>query len=226
MLHVSAVSSDSDILLTLPSVNLYGIAFSQSPSHGTPRVALTSFISSSATNKIHIIQANASASSKDDFRLLTTASHAFPPTKIGFEPVNPLTTTASHRGKGSGDAGSAGNSELLATTGDLLRIWELQEDWNAVPQTRRIGQQQNPWEDTGGIDENQPAWQMKERSKLSNVSPATLAQLDLTPRSPNHRLANSHHLLRSPGTRSHHHHSSHHPSTLHAPSGIFPPRPL
>lgn len=140
-------------------------------------MALTSFISSSATNKIHIIQANASASSKDDFRLLTTASHAFPPTKIGFEPVNPLTTTASHRGKGSsGDSGSAGNSELLATTGDLLRIWELQEDWNAVPQSRRVGEQQNPWRgDTGSgsrdSDDNQPAWRMKERSKLSNVSP-------------------------------------------------------
>ncbi|KAI5451428.1 hypothetical protein NCC49_001734 [Naganishia albida] len=151
--------------------NLYGIAFSHSASHATARVALTSFISSSATNKIHIIQANASASSKDDFRLLTTASHAFPPTKIGFEPVNPLTATTSHRGKGSsGDAGSAGNSELLATTGDLLRIWELQEDWHAGPSSRRIGDQQNPWRDESvrNHDENEPAWRMKERSKLSN----------------------------------------------------------
>jgi hypothetical protein len=150
---------------------------------------LTSFISSSASNKISIIQANSAAStSKEDFRVLTTASHPYPPTKIGFEPVNPLTATSSHRGKGSsGDTGGAGNSELLATTGDLLRIWELQEDWNASPSSRRVGEngqydsghhgkEKNPWRDDaerpsfGDEDANQPGWRLKERSKLSNVS--------------------------------------------------------
>lgn len=165
-----------------PTVNLYGVAFSHSTSHSTPRVALTSFISSSATNKIQIIQANATPTAKDDFRVLTSAFHAYPPTKIGFEPVNPITATPTHRGRGSSGESENSGSELLATTGDLLRIWELQEDWHAAPSSRRIGEgnhqhakEQNPWRDDTGrlsmdsIDENQPAWRLKERSKLSNV---------------------------------------------------------
>ncbi|KAJ9119832.1 hypothetical protein QFC24_005545 [Naganishia onofrii] len=179
--------------------NLYGIAFSHAPTHANPRVALTSFISSSASNKISIIQANSAAStSKEDFRVLTTASHPYPPTKIGFEPVNPLTATSSHRGKGSsGDTGGAGNSELLATTGDLLRIWELQEDWNASPSSRRVGEngqydsghhgkEKNPWRDDaerpsfGDEDANQPGWRLKERSKLSNSKSAATKLPPLT----------------------------------------------
>ncbi|GHJ87837.1 hypothetical protein NliqN6_4239 [Naganishia liquefaciens] len=180
-------SSLPDTLYYDAPFNLYGVAFSHSSRHTTPRVALTSFISSSATNRIQIIQANASASAKDDFRVLTSAPHAYPPTKIEFEPVNPITTTPTHRGKGSSGKSSNGESELLATTGDLLRIWELQEDWHAGPSSRRIGEgihqhakEQNPWRDDTGrhsmdsIDENQPAWQLKERSKLSNSkSPAS-----------------------------------------------------
>ena len=164
------------------TVNLYGVAFSHSTIHSTPRVALTSFISSSATNKIQIIQANPSPSAKDDFRVLTSTSHAYPPTKIGFEPVNPITATPTHRGRGSSGESGNGGSELLATTGDLLRIWELQEDWHAGPSSRRIGEgnhqhakEENPWRDGTGrlsmdsVDENQPARRLKERSKLSNV---------------------------------------------------------
>lgn len=80
---------------------------------------------------------------------------------------------------------------MLATTGDLLRIWELQEDWNASSSSGRVGEngqydpghrgkERNPWRDDAGRasfsddDVNQPGWRLRERSKLSNVSASAL----------------------------------------------------
>lgn len=142
---------------------LYGVAFSHSPSHPT-RIALTSFLSSSS-NKIQIIESPSSTTSSSsstsyspfgaapagaqDFRVLATTSHAYPATKVAFSPA----PTTLHK-----------NGELLATTGDVLRIWSLEED---------DGEGEYGMGDTGGWRGGELGWRLGERNKLTNSKSPT-----------------------------------------------------
>ncbi len=143
------------------SVPLYGVAFSHSPSHPT-RIALTSF-SSSSTNKIQIIEAPTSTASTpysplpsspaggQDFQVLATSSHTFPPTKVAFSP-SPITLQR--------------DGELLATTGDVLRIWRLDEDEDDEDDK---GVEEYGMGVGGGWRGGERGWRLRERNKLSNV---------------------------------------------------------
>jgi hypothetical protein len=52
------------------------------------------------------------------------------------------------------------NGELLATTGDVLRIWSLEED---------DGEGEYGMGDTGGWRGGELGWRLGERNKLTNV---------------------------------------------------------
>lgn len=90
-----------------------------------------------------------------DFQQLTTTNLQFPATKVGWEPAESL---ARHSDQG-------GRGELLATTGDVLRIWELK--WDSAQDSGRIGYGRNGYNDTG------EGWKLHQRSLLSNVRAAS-----------------------------------------------------
>lgn len=70
------------------------------------RLAFTSFVEK-ADNKISIVQLDKEAGK---FKLIASADHFYPPTKIMWMPY-----------KGTDKA------DLFATTGDVLRIWEMKD---------------------------------------------------------------------------------------------------
>ncbi|ORY33037.1 WD40-repeat-containing domain protein [Naematelia encephala] len=108
---------------------LYGVAFSHSIQH-PHRTALASQITGSS-NRLSIVDLADSFTpypSGTDFLQLATAGLPFPATKIGWEPAQSL-----QAGVGE-DQG--GRGELLATTGDVLRIWEMQRDWQGEQRGR------------------------------------------------------------------------------------------
>lgn len=144
---------------------LYGIAFSQNPQH-PQRIALTSYFTG-PTNKLFVVDANASNGSgytpTQDFHQLASGNLAFPATKVGWEPEQSL-AGARHEGNG-------GRGELLATTGDVLRIWELKM-WEG-PDSNRVGYGRNGYMDTGADN-----YTLTERSMLSNVSAQTWAEVN------------------------------------------------
>lgn len=138
--------------LAYATVPLYGLAFSNSPQHPN-RVALTSFLTG-PQNKLTIIEPHPSYQSgyapPNDFQQLATANLTYPPTKVGWEPAESLAR-----------ADQGGRGELLATTGDVLRIWEMKWDGTSKD-SGRIGYGRNGYNDEG--------WKLNQRSFLSNVS--------------------------------------------------------
>jgi len=100
---------------------LYGVAFSNSPQH-LHRIALSTILSG-PTNKLMIVEPSDAASQtfgSSDFQQIASSPLTFPATKIGWEPK------ASVAGSANQDVG--GRGELLASTGDVLRIWEVAQD--------------------------------------------------------------------------------------------------
>ena len=153
---------------------LYGISFSHS-THHPHRVALSTLVTG-ATNKLIIVEpSNPQQSSYDpstDFQQLTQSNLAFPATKVGWEPQQSLAGASHEEGGGRG--------ELLATTGDVLRIWELGKNWNG---------EERGWTNVGrnGWSHGVRDYVLSARSVLTNVSCAimdrelTYAEKQITP---------------------------------------------
>ncbi len=167
------------------------MSLSKAPTHPT-RTALTSFLNTSS-NKLQIVDVSSEAAqygeaesarnawaagggggggdgrSRDDaleasdFVVLASASHAFPPTKVDWEPVPGSTGGASSSHHGSAP------TELLATTGDVLRIWALEEDGEAQAQSQQGGHKGAEYVDARRREAGGMGWRLRERSKLSNV---------------------------------------------------------
>jgi WD repeat-containing protein 68 len=127
-------------------VPLYGVAFSNNPQH-PHRVALSSFLTG-PQNKLTIVEPNASYTASSDLQQLATAGLTYPATKVGWEPKESLSR-------------DGGRGELLATTGDVLRIWEMKWDGSSKD-AGRIGYGRNGYNDAEG-------WKLHQRSFLSNV---------------------------------------------------------
>lgn len=139
---------------------LYGIGFSNDARHAH-RIALTSF-NTGPSNKLTVVdlapqhqhqsghqQGYGGQQGQQDFTQLASANLAFPATKVAWEPSSSI---------GRHDGGA-----LLATTGDVLRIWELTSGENdPTPATSRIG-----YGSRNGYDSS---YKLSERSVLSNVS--------------------------------------------------------
>lgn len=135
---------------------LYGIGFSHAPHH-SHRIALTTLVTG-PTNKLLVVdptaEQNPSYGPTPDFQHLAQSNLAFPATKVGWEPQQSV-VGAAHE-----DAG--GRGELLATTGDVLRIWELGKDWDTEERGRSyVGR--NGW--SNGAE----GYSLSPRSVLTNV---------------------------------------------------------
>ncbi|WWC90993.1 uncharacterized protein L201_005932 [Kwoniella dendrophila CBS 6074] len=136
---------------------LYGVAFSNSSSHPF-RIALSS-ISSSSSNKLIVVDqpqdpyhrhhqhhhhhqpshhihhhsqtynnnayssSSGGSSNTSDFTQLASTSLNLPATKVDWEPKESLS--------GIGYEDSGGRGELIATSGDALRIFEVTKEWNS-----------------------------------------------------------------------------------------------
>ncbi|GMK55624.1 hypothetical protein CspeluHIS016_0206800 [Cutaneotrichosporon spelunceum] len=124
---------------------LYGVAFSNNPQH-PHRVALSSFLTG-PQNKITVVEPNSSYTPPSDFQHLATAGLTYPATKVGWEPKESLSR-------------DGGRGELLATTGDVLRIWEMKWDGKSKD-PGRIGYGRNGYNEADG-------WKLHQRSFLSN----------------------------------------------------------
>ena len=90
-----------------------------------------------------------------DFHQIASVNLSFPATKVGWEPAQSVLATGDGNGK----------AELLATTGDVLRIWDLSKDWDAEGRAR------------GGFVGRNNGWTeeyiLNARSVLTNVSSLT-----------------------------------------------------
>lgn len=96
------------------SDSLYGIAFSHSPLH--PRRIALSTSHTNPSNRLMVVDQSAYPNDNNDYQLLAQGSLPFPATKVAWEPKRSV-----------GNENERG--ELIATSGDVLRIWELSE-WN------------------------------------------------------------------------------------------------
>jgi len=136
---------------------LYGIAFSHAPHH-PHRIALTTLVTG-PTNKLIVVDPlnhqNPSYELTPDYQQLAQTNLAFPATKVGWEPQQSIVGAAQE------DVG--GRGELLATTGDVLRIWEMGKDWNGEERGRSYVAR-NGWSNGGG------GYVLSPRSVLTNVS--------------------------------------------------------
>jgi WD repeat-containing protein 68 len=146
--------------LTTPGA-LYGIAFSHSPRH-PHRTVLSSAITG-PSNRLLVVDLASNLPStqsaytpQSDFQQLAQAPLAFPATKVGWEPRASV-VNAGHEDDG-------GRGELLASSGDVLRLWEMSKDWGDGRGRGYVGDR-NGWtnsEATGG-------YSLKSRSVLTNV---------------------------------------------------------
>ncbi|WWC63796.1 uncharacterized protein I303_106401 [Kwoniella dejecticola CBS 10117] len=150
---------------------LYGVSFSNSSSHPS-RIALTT-INSSATNKLIVVDqqdpysrhnphhhhhshhSHSHHNPNQDFQQLASTPLTFPATKVGWEPRESLS------GVGYGDNG--GRGELIATSGDALRLFEVTKEWNSDGMASGyIGK--NGWSESEGSS----SYSVKSRSMLTN----------------------------------------------------------
>jgi hypothetical protein len=106
--------------------------------------------------------------SQSDFVSLAQASHPFPPTRVTWEPK-----PSSSRLTGSGNYDR--ETELLATTGDALRVWEVSEEGDegndSDEEEFRLNAGQRGYVGVDEGDANGRKVKLRERSKLTNVSP-------------------------------------------------------
>ncbi|WWC72868.1 uncharacterized protein I206_106832 [Kwoniella pini CBS 10737] len=148
---------------------LFGVSFSNSPSHPF-RIALTT-INSSQNNKLIVVDhedpysrhnshqphhnhhGHSHSQHPAGFQQLASTSLGFPATKVGWEPRESL--------GGIGYEDNGGRGELIATSGDALRIFEVTKEWNSDGiGSGYIGK--NGWSDAEG------SWSVKSRSMLTN----------------------------------------------------------
>lgn len=149
------------------TVPLYGVGFSRSPNHPA-RAAVTSFIPTSSNNKLQIVdrlpsQGDHAASQEGNnhhFVPLATASHPFPPSRVTWEP-NPAASRLTSRGE------HEASTELLATTGDALRIWQATDGSGS-------DQDDDGYDQVAKSKSNKTRIELRERSKLTNVSRVSL----------------------------------------------------
>lgn len=179
---------------------------------------MTSFIPTSTSNKLQIIDRNPEpesqedlygrasnsigypsrpdhyASPRPDYTVLAQASHPFPATRVTWEP-RPSSSRLTSRGEYDREV------ELIATTGDALRVWEVERagDW-AGGRDGDVDEEDDGFDETGayagsrqvgrvGWGRHEPKVRLRERSKLTNVSPDprsvcpsdTFLTLDLLP---------------------------------------------
>ena len=113
--------------------NIYGLSWSSRPN--AFRLGLSSFIQDYC-NKLHIIQL-----SNDSLIKVAEADHHFPVTKLKWSPFK------------------AGEAELLATTGDMLRLWEMVESEDAS----------NSYKKKNGLN-----YDLKKKATLCNVRKTVL----------------------------------------------------
>ncbi|WVR08876.1 hypothetical protein IAU60_005935 [Kwoniella sp. DSM 27419] len=155
---------------------LYGIGFSNSSSHPF-RMALST-LSPSANNKLVLVDLANSSSDSDphhpqsrsyhpsngsgsgsgsasDLRQVGSVNLNFPATKVGWEPRESLHGVGYDEG---------GRGELIATSGDALRLWEVAEVWGneGTARSRYVGK--NGW----GEAEAGPSYSISSRSVLTN----------------------------------------------------------
>jgi WD repeat-containing protein 68 len=149
--------------LTIPLLDpLYGLAFSKNPTH--PLRVATTTLSSNITNKLLILDiANKESTSpysqnppSSSYNQLASANLSFPATKVGWEP-----------GGGGRGVNDDERIELLATTGDILRIWDLRESWEDESRGRGYARG-NGWSGQSGQG-GQEGHRLEVRSVLSNV---------------------------------------------------------
>jgi WD repeat-containing protein 68 len=89
------------------------------------------------------------------FQQLASTNLGFPATKVGWDPSN----------RDLGGYDSAEQVELLATTGDVLRIWDLSKDWEGSAGNGSGGYVgRNGWSNE---------YVLNARSVLTNVSAAS-----------------------------------------------------
>ena len=139
----------------IPLDPLYGVAFSHSPLHPN-RVALTSY-STGPSNKLFTVdtpQDDSSYSSSSGYQQLASANLQLPATKVAWEPRESLP----HDGHGGG-----GRGELIATSGDMLRLWEVNEGGGYDDGSGYIGR---GWSNGGGAG----GYTLNARGVLTNVS--------------------------------------------------------
>lgn len=144
------------------TVPLYGIGFSHNPQH-PHRIATTSVLTG-PSNKLLVVDAHPDGGGGSpfaprhvpEFESLAQASLAFPATKVGFEPQASAVA--------AGQEEDGGRGELLATTGDMLRLWELAPTWNDNGGGGYVGRGQNGWND------GRNSYALQTRSVLTNVS--------------------------------------------------------
>jgi hypothetical protein len=170
---------------------------------------VTSFIPTSSSNKIQIIDRrpydqdyededdddranygynsssnnNKKLQAKPDYNLLAQASHPFPPTRVTWEPRPSTNSSSSSRltNTGTGER----QTELLATTGDALRVWEVETSMDGWAEPNDVGDGGSEDDEDGdrfgyrrdrdrarvGYGGRQgEKVRLRERSKLTNVS--------------------------------------------------------
>ncbi|KAK1922636.1 putative transparent testa glabra 1 protein [Papiliotrema laurentii] len=105
---------------------LYGLSFSHSPSH-PHRAALTT-LHPGPSNKLLVVDTKPGEAS-DELHSIASVNLTFPATKVAWEPAQSV----------AGNAYTNGQTELLATTGDVLRIWDLGRDWKGDTSRGYVG---------------------------------------------------------------------------------------
>jgi WD repeat-containing protein 68 len=139
-------------LLTHPDP-LYGLSFSHSPSH-PHRAALTT-LHPGPSNKLLVVDTKPGEAS-DELHSIASVNLTFPATKVAWEPAQSV----------AGNAYTNGQTELLATTGDVLRIWDLGRDWKGDTSRGYVGR--GGAGGGGGYETEQ--YVLNTRSVLTNVS--------------------------------------------------------
>ncbi|KAK8844033.1 hypothetical protein IAR55_006827 [Kwoniella newhampshirensis] len=197
---------------------LYGIAFSHSPNHPF-RVALTTLLTG-PTNKLLLVDlaspdsiqshhhhhhhhhkhrtqssyypqtqngggggsSSASGSGQSGFGQIASINMNFPATKVGWEPRESMAMSASYE--------EGGRGELIATSGDALRIYEVTKEWGHESGGYvGAGNGQNGWSSENGGDGGY-SYSLKSRSMLSNsktphTSLPPVTSFSWNPKSPN-----------------------------------------
>lgn len=147
---------------------LYGVAFSHSPVHPN-RIALTSY-STAPNNRLSIVDtfdddhASPIGGPSSSYQHLASANLHLPATKVAWEPRESL---PQHH-----DGGGGGRGELIATSGDVLRLWEVSEGpaaglggYDDGSGSGYIGQQGGGWPNGNG------GYAVTPRGVMTNVSP-------------------------------------------------------
>lgn len=105
----STASKRKEIFTYKAPWTIYTSCWRRNPA-GRFQIAVGSFIEE-YINQIHIVQLDRSANDGEgQFTKITKFDHPYPATKMAFAPASRT---------------SSGNSDLIATSGDYLRLWEF-----------------------------------------------------------------------------------------------------